>query len=705
MVSMPEVYFLEHQELHITHGEANKGCSSTGSLTPAPLLMTNSNLYLMAAWNSDTNAFYLALSEHSSLVWYLDEEDRLHAVDENGLDQCVCGNGRANLSLCDSCDNRSWIINRQVLMDPNGTSCAFNQSKNTIITKPCKEGQKAGETWYFASGNCFVGMQMVDTATKAWNCTVAAKTDILELKDLQYEAEVTNRTTELFQIRLSKNSCIEADWSCHYNHSGVTYHCMQVSENCTGGFSMQEGGIIRYYPEGDLRRGPYYLWGGCPDGYACHGTQVWVIGSASQATSWQLSANSIHVNPGHTAGSTFDYMAIYYEHIVTTPSGQYDLGTVDCAPAMLSMIVGPILSGDVNDVWMECANTAPASMSQTNCDFYTLSYEKKAKSLSIACPTGQVMTYLQGWFASDGHYPEEGGSIGYSCCELQLPELTRLSFGGGVPPTAPDGSHGNYTFSCEDVGVLTGLTWAEHVDDANVLCNGYHRIPIGARVILVGCSQEPDDPYTQCSQKGMMYQFQFPNYHGKNDTSSSTTYMSTCEASVSIVSNQSQSGDPQSLSLIVQNQELLTPEQLQAYSSTPTMQVVVQSDILFSCRPSPTGPVHLANVNSTLCANRVPVSPRDLRSASGVVSNLGDKSLLIQKTCPVLMSASDQPVARVVSPKGLTMESFFNILKNQVYYSVPFVSPYQWPFDFTGDSLSSANLVGFLSLSAIGEAF
>ena len=106
-------------------------------------------------------------------------------------------------------------------MDPNGTSCAFNQSKNTIITKPCKEGQKAGETWYFASGNCFVGMQMVDTATKAWNFTVAAKTDILELKDLQYEAEVTNRTTELFQIRLSKNSCIEADWSCHYNHSGA----------------------------------------------------------------------------------------------------------------------------------------------------------------------------------------------------------------------------------------------------------------------------------------------------------------------------------------------------------------------------------------------------------------------------------------------------------------------------------------------------
>eukprot|EP00913_Durusdinium_trenchii_P013500 g12676.t1 len=63
-------------------------------------------------------------------------------------------------------------------------------------------------------------------------------------------------------------------------------------------------------------------------------------------------------------------------------------------------------------------------------------------------------------------------------------------------------------------------------------------------------------------------------------------------------------------------------------------------------------------------------------------------------------------LSMIVGPiLSLTMESFFNILKNQVYYSVPFVSPYQWPFDFTGDSLSSANLVGFLSLSAIGEAW
>ena len=46
MVSMPEVYFLEHREVHVTQGVANLGCDSAGPLTPSPLL-SDSNLYVV----------------------------------------------------------------------------------------------------------------------------------------------------------------------------------------------------------------------------------------------------------------------------------------------------------------------------------------------------------------------------------------------------------------------------------------------------------------------------------------------------------------------------------------------------------------------------------------------------------------------------------------------------------------------------------
>ena len=47
LVSMPQVYFLEHREIQVTHGTASPGCAATGPLTPSPLLATESNLFLV----------------------------------------------------------------------------------------------------------------------------------------------------------------------------------------------------------------------------------------------------------------------------------------------------------------------------------------------------------------------------------------------------------------------------------------------------------------------------------------------------------------------------------------------------------------------------------------------------------------------------------------------------------------------------------
>lgn len=74
-------------------------------------------------------------------------------------------------------------------MDPGRVSCASKGENQYIIwltVKPCGADVS---TWYFHSGDCFVGIDMVDTAAKTWNITVTTETNILELKELEFEPE------------------------------------------------------------------------------------------------------------------------------------------------------------------------------------------------------------------------------------------------------------------------------------------------------------------------------------------------------------------------------------------------------------------------------------------------------------------------------------------------------------------------------------
>ena len=170
-------------------------------------------------YDSDTNASHVKFSTNKSQMFFLDEDDRLRVVLDSGGQECFCPeDGGQGLSLC-PCSKASWIMTWQVLMDPKGASCAFKSDYgDRLMVKPCGD---APDTWYFQSGTCFVGMDMVDTASKAWNVTVATKDQTLELTEFEYDTEVTNRTVELFQIRLD-DACVEADWSCKWTNSKGT---------------------------------------------------------------------------------------------------------------------------------------------------------------------------------------------------------------------------------------------------------------------------------------------------------------------------------------------------------------------------------------------------------------------------------------------------------------------------------------------------
>ena len=451
-----------------------------------------------------------------------------------------------------------------------------------------------------------------------------------------------------------------------------TYHCMVVSGICTGAFGFEEDDVLRFYPNGELTQGPYYLWAGCPEGFdPCDNSRLWVVGSAAEVSHWELGSNYIKERGRGPLGPKLS-LGARLEPVGITAFPTQPLGAGECPPALLSVIAGRIQkSGEhFNLDYQKCANTAPLSFYAVGCGEYAQTYKKDASSVSIECPYGQVLQEVSGHFASEGWKPGEAGTITYQCCDLQLPPRTKntqtgpfdaLMFQGVV--SAPEGDDGDYSFSCASEapgisGLLTRFKWAEHSHDAAAWCYQYWHAPIGAVLVLEDCSAL--NPCYRTWQH-----FEFPKYHANQSDGSEST-ASNCMVSISVVANQT-ARDAQNLALEVQNRERLSSELLMAYTTVPSMQVQVQSETLFSCRQSPNGPVLEDNVNSTLCANQVPVSNRDLLSAAGVVSNSGDQHLLIKKTCPVFMRPSQRPRhAQVISAKGLNMDSFFNILQNQV---------------------------------------
>ena len=140
-------------------------------------------------------------------------------MNTSGVDPCVCQAG-PGLTLCSCSIESSWVMRRQVMSDPMGTSCAFlSAESNNITVRPCG---KSPQMWYFESGNCFLGMEMVDTAMKTWNFTVATTDELLELKEVEYEM-ITNHTAELVQFYLNKDVCIDVDWNCSVVASGAPF--------------------------------------------------------------------------------------------------------------------------------------------------------------------------------------------------------------------------------------------------------------------------------------------------------------------------------------------------------------------------------------------------------------------------------------------------------------------------------------------------
>ena len=440
---------------------------------------------------------------------------------------------------------------------------------------------------------------------------------------------------------------------------------MKTSESCSGAFGFEEEiGVLRYYPDGDLTKGPYYLYGGCMGNlgnFHCYYEKgnLWIVGPGGQRSQWVKGSNYLQFDRGY---SSQIFLGATGKPMPMTAFTQQSLGKAACTPALLALVAGKIKNGESPN-YQVCANTAPFSFFAVQCTSHEKVYHPFTDAIEVDCPDGQFIQELNGRFAPGEFFSDKPNQVSWTCCEMKLPTGTYQAFAFNSPSGASVGPGGEYTLSCQlqnVQGLVQKLTWDIKADDSTMLCQQFYYLDTD---LYVGIrEQNYDDPNGY--RPDFYFQLDFPTYQ-RNQTMSSETFVSSCQSSVSIVSNVSGFTSPAQLELEIQNSAQLTPEQLRAYSSVPAMQVLVESGTLFSCSPSPDGPVLLDHMNTTLCARKVPVSNGDLRRAVGAISDSGDHQLLIEKTCPALLPPAERD-GRIVSSKGLSMDNFFDILKNQV---------------------------------------
>ena len=112
----------------------------------------------------------------------------------------------------------------------------------------------------FSSGNCIFGMDIVDTADRAWNFSVAVQGEgdsELQLVQMKFEPE---RHSEPVRPAYSLGQSNQYLSTCLTMRDGA----LVIAEGpCEGGFVIEDfpnGSTIAYYPDPNLQEDPYYLW-------------------------------------------------------------------------------------------------------------------------------------------------------------------------------------------------------------------------------------------------------------------------------------------------------------------------------------------------------------------------------------------------------------------------------------------------------------
>ncbi|CAK9010740.1 unnamed protein product [Durusdinium trenchii] len=698
MVSMPEIYFLEHRQVQVNYPLAWKGCPRAGFLTPSPLQSARSKMFMVLAKNL---SLQLSSSSPGGLTWWIDTYTEQLRVSSSGavkLDPnktwCVCDTATqpGTLYAC-PCTSTCLVMERGFIQGSTG-KCARALGQ-TLKYVSCPMTRDIPFLWYFQSGNCFFGFDLSNTAKRLWTATSEAATSPsaspLRLGNYAFKMHPIEPQGGLFQIYMdyppySVQLCLHADMS----QKNGTGFAMKISGDCQSVF-MWIGQHLIYFHRSDLSTTYYMALYANPtdlrqilvaekqtkpgDRYNFkmdHG-QIFPVG---EPTKCLQASQSVALPMQETT-----YLVRH--EFTPNPNPPYPL--CDAYPAFF----GDPLQGARG--WYQVCATSPFLKLQPGPPPEILQYDEY--NVVIKCPKDSVMSKVK-WPQFRIYPPPLLGLMDRpnltngqaACVPVETIYLQRAaSFGvreykAKFIPYNINNISDNLTFVCPPGSLMQSISIQAFAwNSMTFSC-------IGPWETLVAPPSSLSSAYFENCSQNWTQSWSTESRSPNSSSSGDWMELGSCETSLSVAMPETPNpnADARPLDLKISNLQSLSSKERAAYTRAPAIHIAADNaeKVLFTCLPGHAEGPLLGGNRTTLCASNAAVKVSDLSQASALFVDQF-QTLWSQKSCPVLMKSATVGDITNTAKGGMTMAQLTHILR-LAYHATAFGDPHAAPFNYTG---------------------
>ncbi|CAK9105872.1 unnamed protein product [Durusdinium trenchii] len=681
-VAMTEVYFLEHRELRTAPGSVpGLGCPTASEQTPSSVIcQANQSLHLEI--KEDRLKVSDAKAENS---WWLDPDDRALTYRYGACSSCVYCLCEKNsvLKTCECSAFERWVVDEgQRLTSRLSNRCAFLNGTE-VLTSTCPNEDDARYMWYFVRGNCIFGVHMEDTARKTWRYMVEGQDGArFGLSNVRM---VVNKTTNMpYRISLFRDGlCLSASANSESCVSNSTCRLAKLSADCSQQWFFDDNRISFVHNNEN-----FYLRTIKPknqDNAKWHVAATPFVPADNQSFTWTFSDESNTITSPNK-GCMSEFWLTHSQVFSYNTAGESVKAS--CPKGMLNGF-----QGEPGQIRATCLNLTDTLINDT-CRWQNQSGHWATRGVDMRCDADQNEV-LQEWHVEGT--PMYNSS--WKCCKVLL--KGKDSCREEVPNEGRRGLYNVHATCGMDVMTRIDIeTFTQHV--TKIGCCKLSHYP------------NPDTYHTQADVSvedcdKTLYQ-KWSRDRALPSPCANCVQLDTCQASLSVaVDANVNPTETTALRLEIQNQDRLSPDQLDAYNSTASLQIVTKhgpqatQQVLFSCLPT----VAASTFGVVPCADQQPISRVTLSEMTGYIMDASSEtgrvagSMMIETSCPVLWPTSDPN-----RPKdfAMTAKQAFSMLQNQAYYSTSFdeQAAQQAPFSFNPSKGKNPQQVGYLSLPPSG---
>ena len=548
---------------------------------------------------------------------------------------------------------------------------------------------------------CLYGMDMLNTAAQLWNLSVEnPKGGDLQLEEMQMTGSSVSSRKFSIVLADAPDWCLEGNLDTKLNLPDLRYP-LRVTQHCQGYWTLtktKQGEVLRYWSGGSSA----YL------NYEC------TPGPTVETSTAIADLRPLENFPVDSADPT------QFWNLENQTDGSFLIDSSEsnaCGKQYLTNL-GPLIPTSSDSVsleeWMSFCTTSTSgtfglyqsisasqatvytkpeevgiSIDTDNCTALETSFGDAGSDFSGNCPGNQVVTNFC-WYQS---YVLETIYARWQCCAWTL---TSSSF--KVHTFSAELLSKN-SISCPASSFVQSLGW--NLDTIPPVLNG------------ATCMNVWGDPHKgplALATKADAQKWRLEELNASHENDGEQHWLQTCEVSLT-VNNISHDFPgqvkPQRMQLDVMNFAALSSEQQASYNTTAAALIFASrtsESVFFACQLNV-----LDMHNSTPCARETPMLQADIINLTGkVAASLEKFEVELQTnystTCPFLRNISEAAPQGMISRHGWKMSDAFNLLWQQNYAAIPFVSPSKAPFSYTGKEFGGAQLVGFLGLSTNGDS-